>query len=64
MMDANMNDVTELAENDGKKQLHSLFDKVNIRKKLCIEIFSPQSYLRFQTELFNNRSVFYWGQCS
>ena len=32
MMDANINDVTELAENDGKKQLHSLFDKVNIRK--------------------------------
>ena len=32
MMDANMNDETELAENDRKKQLHSLFDKVNIRK--------------------------------
>ena len=32
MMEANMNDVTELAENYGKKQLHSLFDKVNIRK--------------------------------
>ena len=34
MMDANMNDVTVLAENDGKKQLHSLFDKVNIRNKI------------------------------
>ena len=32
-MDANMKDVTELAENDGKKQLCSLFDKLNIRKK-------------------------------
>ena len=34
MIDANMNDVTVLAENDGKKQLHSLFDKVSIRKKI------------------------------
>ena len=33
MMDVNVNDVTKLAENDGKKLLHSLFDKVNIRKK-------------------------------
>ena len=31
-MDADMNDVTELAENDGKKQSHSLFDELNIRK--------------------------------
>ena len=33
-MDANMNDVSELAENDGMKQTHSLFYKVNIRKKI------------------------------
>ena len=33
MMDANMNDETERAENDGNKQLDSLFDKINIKKK-------------------------------
>ena len=29
MMDANMNQVTELAQNDGNRKLHSLFSKLN-----------------------------------
>ena len=29
MMDANMNDVTELAENDGKKQLQCLTKSIS-----------------------------------
>ena len=36
--------------------------KIMLHIKWCVVIFSPQPYSRSQTELYDDRSAFCWGQ--